>query len=347
MELLTYFSPLDKDKRWDLRREVADSLGFFFISCEGDELLISFGVRILACSPVLTFALVVDADGLIVPRLKSAYFCRVKLCPLCMYRRSLMWSARFLSGLPTLLRLHPHGRFLHLTLTVRNCSITDLDFTLDAMNLAYKRLARLADFTNVILGWVRATEVTRGKDGPLQAHPHFHVLLFVSSSYFHGKYYISHKKWVQLWRNAASLDYDPSVRVQTVWAKKRSDDNQNTFYNVPAGIDENTWGAAVSGANEVLKYAVAPLDLIARQDTTDTSNTNCNISDPWLVTCAHTLHHRRLVSTGGLLKTLVFNDADVDDLVGSGYQNATVVGEKTFSVPVAKRGQQRRYRSEV
>jgi len=50
-------------------------------------------------------------------------------------------------------------------------------------------------------------------------HPHFHVMLAVRPEYFHNdkyKPYISHGGWVRMWREAARLDYDPSVDIQAV-----------------------------------------------------------------------------------------------------------------------------------
>lgn len=75
-----------------------------------------------------------------------------------------MWQARFYQSLPKLVTEHPKARWLFLTLTVRNCPITELGETLTAMNAAWQRLKDRKEFRPV-LGWVRTTEVTRGKDG--------------------------------------------------------------------------------------------------------------------------------------------------------------------------------------
>ncbi|MDK7012116.1 protein rep, partial [Escherichia coli] len=90
-----------------------------------------------------------------------------------------MWQARFYQSLPKIVAEYPDARWLFLTLTVRNCPITELGDTLTVMNAAFQRLKDRKEFRGV-LGWVRTTEVTRGKDG--SAHPHFHTLLMVSPS---------------------------------------------------------------------------------------------------------------------------------------------------------------------
>ncbi|MDK7192887.1 protein rep, partial [Bifidobacterium sp. UMB1197] len=87
-----------------------------------------------------------------------------------------MWQARFYQALPKIVADYPSSRWLFLTLAVRNCAIDDLGETLTAMNSAFQRLKDRKEFAPV-QGWIRATEVTRGKDG--SAHPHFHCLLMV------------------------------------------------------------------------------------------------------------------------------------------------------------------------
>ena len=70
----------------------------------------------------------------------------------------------------------------------------------------------------IVLGWTRGTEVTKGEDGPMTAHPHFHALLLVPPGYF-SKFYIKHEKWVELWQDAARLSYVPSVHIRRADAK--------------------------------------------------------------------------------------------------------------------------------
>ncbi|MGZ7278142.1 protein rep, partial [Streptococcus pyogenes] len=70
-------------------------------------------------------------------RLRSAEFCRVRHCPVCQWRRSLMWQARFYQALPRIVADYPDSRWMFLTLTVRNCDIADLAETLTAMNAAF------------------------------------------------------------------------------------------------------------------------------------------------------------------------------------------------------------------
>jgi plasmid rolling circle replication initiator protein Rep len=145
-----------------------------------------------------------------------------------------MWRARFFQALPEIQSQHSTGRWIFLTLTVRNCPITDLRDTLAEMNVGWKRLIGRPEFS-AALGWVRATEVTRGKDG--SCHPHFHCLLMVRPSYF-GKNYVTQARWRELWQSVMRLDYPPVVDIRIV----KGDMNKAVC--------------------ETLKYSVKPVDMV-------------------------------------------------------------------------------------
>lgn len=94
-----------------------------------------------------------------------------------------MWQARFYQALPDLVHAYPKARWLFLTLTVRNCEVSELAATLKAMNEAWQRLVKREEFKPV-QGWLRTTEVTRGKDR--SAHPAFSCSLDGSAFYAFG-----------------------------------------------------------------------------------------------------------------------------------------------------------------
>ncbi|MDD0266199.1 protein rep, partial [Shigella flexneri] len=62
-----------------------------------------------------------------------------------------------------------------------------------------------------------ATEVTRGEDG--SAHPLFLCLLMVHPSWFKGKNYVKHERWVELWRDCLRGDYEPNIDIRAVKTK--------------------------------------------------------------------------------------------------------------------------------
>jgi plasmid rolling circle replication initiator protein Rep len=198
-----------------------------------------------------------------------------------------MWQARFYQSLPALVEAHPKARWLFLTLTVRNCAIGELADTIKAMNAAWQRLKDRKEFKPV-LGWVRTTEVTRGKDGT--AHPHFHALLMVPPSWFKGSNYVKHARWVELWADCLRVDYLPNVDVRTV--KPRSPRSGQTPLDATA--------QALQGAvSETLKYSTKPADMVA--------------DEAWFLELTKQTHRKRFVATGGALKHVLKVDQESDE----------------------------------
>ena len=201
---------------------------------------------------------------------------------MCQLRRSRQWLAKFYQAAPAVQSQYPTDRFLLLTLTVRNPRLTDLRETLKAMSTAWARLTKTTNF-RAVRGFIRSTELTKGKDGTV--HPHYHVLLQVRPSYFSGTDYITQADWVQAWRKAMRLDYDPVVDIRRVKPAK----------DAPEGLT-----ASLAGAVEVLKYTSKGSDLLTDAAWTDTVMTQT--------------HNLRFLATGGCWKDVMADDDTPPDL---------------------------------
>ncbi|WP_419836534.1 protein rep, partial [Xenorhabdus bovienii] len=161
---LTDYSP--NDKPWDAHKGQSDDVGGIYLQAVEYE---AYAARMRDCGGLLRFGWSTLTDtGETRLRLREAHFCRVRHCPVCQWRRSLMWQARFYQSLPRIVADYPDSRWMFLTLTVRNCAIENLGETLTLMNSAFKRMEKRKEL-NPVQGWIRSTEVTRGKDG--SAHP--------------------------------------------------------------------------------------------------------------------------------------------------------------------------------
>lgn len=276
-ETLADASP--KDRPWDTHRSQADGVCSHLLSAD-DERLEKQGARVEACAPWLKFATGVKSEtGELSLALKSAFFCRVRHCPVCQWRRSLMWKARFYEALPNIVEQQPKGRWLFLTLTVRNCEIGSLREQIRAMSKGWERLTQRKQFRDVG-GWIRGLEITRGEDG--SAHPHFHILLIAKTTYFKGGHYIATPQWVKAWREAMRLDYDPICHIRAVRADR-------------AKIEELGADAALRGAvAETLKYSVKPSDMLADRD--------------WFLELVRQTFRTRSIASGGLLKDCLRED---------------------------------------
>ena len=208
---LSELSP--RDRSWDKHRHSADLVADLY---RGSCFFDNYAQRMDFCAQILDFKLVPDLNlGELQLKLSAAHFCRVPQCPVCQSRRSLMWKARALTALPLVVKDYPNHRWLFLTLTQKNCLVSELRETVLEMNKAFKRLTMLKRWA--VEGWIKSLEVTRGKDG--SAHPHFHCLLMVSPSYFRHNY-LNYDEWSELWQRSARLNYKPQVHVRAV-AKDR------------------------------------------------------------------------------------------------------------------------------
>lgn len=275
-----YLSELSPgDKPWDTNRGHSEAVERLY-GAGGYE---RYRERIKDCSRRLEFALLDGEDGDVVFHLQSARFCRVRFCPICQWRRSLMWRARFYRAIPEYLTANPSHRPLFLTLTVRNCVIGELRDTVELMNVAFKRMTQRKWWPGE--AWVKSLEVTRGADG--SAHPHFHVLLFVRPGYF-SQGYIKQAEWRQHWAACMRLNYLPVVNVKTVKAKGGEDDPR---------------AALRIAIMETLKYGVKPDDLVADAH--------------WLYELTQQLHKMRAVAVGGELRPYL-REQEPEDLIHDG-----------------------------
>lgn len=195
-----------QDKPWDKHRAYADKVEALYLGSEFEK----YSQRLHFCSELLQFGLTLSVEEFKL-KLRAARFCRVPRCPICQWRRSLMWKARAYRVLPKIVEDYPTHRWVFLTLTQKNVPITELKQSLQHMNQSFQRLSQRKSWP--ALGWLRSTEVTRGEDG--SAHPHFHCLLMVPSGYFSHSY-IKQADWVVTWRSCMRIDYDPIVDVRAV-----------------------------------------------------------------------------------------------------------------------------------
>ena len=265
---LTALSDLsERDKAWDGHRSDNDILQTFCVTVETHQ---RWAERMNGCSGLIKFIVVNTPDGKKALKLDYAYFCRVRHCPVCQWRKQLLWRARMFALLPEITEEHPTARWVFLTLTVPNCKVEDLRSTLKDMNSAWQRLSQRKVFTDNVIGWLRTTEVTQEKKRNGYAHPHFHVLLLVKPSYF-GKGYIKQEKWWQLWCEATR---NPNINQGAINVKA-----------VKAGTGQDSLHLAVC---ETLKYSVKPADLVADKD--------------WFLTMSTQVHKMRFTASGGVLK---------------------------------------------
>ena len=318
---LTTVSP--RDVRWSLRKAESLAIADLYELAEYNN----YVSRLRGCSGYLAFAQVPDEEtGEVTFKLQYARFCRVRHCPTCQWRRQLMWLARTRTHLPRILADYPKHHFIFLTLTVRNCPLTELRSTLSQMSKAWNRLAGRKQF--IADGWLRNVEVTRADND--YAHPHYHALLMVPSSYFNGNYYLSQKKWTELWRESMRLDYEPIVHVQKVktdYAHNLQPSNQGDSSYAhkslePFAVENGNAHTLTNNAEKspyhdssnlsksifyCLKYSVKPDEFLTNAHTSESNS-------EWLVELTRQLHKTRSVALGGIFKEYM-SEAEPEELI--------------------------------
>lgn len=243
------------------------------------------------CGSMLRFMSCPQGHG---KRLKWANFCKVRLCPMCSWRKSLLQARQVRQVAHVVAKSHK-CRWIFLTLTVRNVKRDALQEEMSHLTQSWKRLFERKQFRKTVLGFFRALEVTHNPETG-EYHPHFHALLCVTPDYF-GKNYIKQKDWVQLWQESARLDYKPVVDVKAVKGQRDPDAEERVLrergIEIESSHDDAEFlpGKAVA---EVAKYTVKSGDYIFPDDEDRT--------DEVVLTLDKALRNRRLYGFGGVMK---------------------------------------------
>ena len=262
-----------------------------------DSLLLSDRAKkITFCGTYVGFNKMGENDTLSVT---SANFCRQRLCPMCQRRRSL----RTYSAMSKVYDIaNKEGyRFLHVVLTVPNCSASTLNKTCDFLFKQSSLLFRKSDdvhtkaackgnedikalrkkIKNSFKGVFRALEITYNDklsvDHPLAFHPHLHCLVAVKKSYFTSRDYVSHEKLQKVWGTLTGID------------------------NVQVFIGRVTDQCA--SIAEVAKYAVKPFESTVSAEVLEILHT--------------ALFNRRLIQTFGVFKKWLqqIGVADLEEVI--------------------------------
>ena len=246
-------------------------------------------------------------------KLHQAYFCQLRLCPVCNWRRSLKIFSQVSKIIQAIEQDREHA-YIFLTLTQKNVSGEELDQELDKMMKAWNRFLGYKKVKDVVKGSYRGLEITYDKESKITKrmyqekkdyykklglkvgnknpnfdmyHPHFHVLIVVRKGYFTSKEYLSHEVWRELWAKAMRLDYLPQVNVKRVK------------------------GNTAEAVAETAKYVAKDSDYVIEKDLDLSMNVVENLD--------YALERRRLVSFSGIMKEwhkkLNLDDTEDGDLV--------------------------------
>ena len=269
--------------------------------------------RLQSCGSHLTFNVYNNEEGKTM-KVKHAESCRVRLCPLCTWRRSIKIHTHMRKILEHMQEENKY-QYIFVTLTVPNVPADKLNSKLDELMTAWNRLQTYKKYKTAVKGWYRGLEITHNVN-PLSAsydtyHPHFHCIIAVDkNNYFNGREYIKQEEWLEMWRKATRDNSILHVNVKKVKPKKGAD---------PTDI--------VGAVCEVTKYTVKNEDYILPKDW------NMTLSSVEVLDKA--LANRRLVAFGGVMKEwhkkLNLDDEVDGDLIEDGEDvNGELLEEVTF-----------------
>lgn len=284
----------DKDKKGKERPWKEKKVKTLALAESYERLGMKKAYRVKDCGSFLEFKKFTDGTL----KLNGANFCKVRLCPMCSWRRELKIFAQTSKVMDKALELKDY-RFIFLTLTCKNVEGIELSSTLDILFHSFDKMFRRAIVKKSIKGWFRALEVTHNLDETSEFydtyHPHFHIILMVNKSYFNmPELYISQEKWTSLWQESLQADYTPRVDIRAfkVGTKKQ----------------------VSKSLAETAKYTVKDNDYILEN--------NEEMTDSAVMVLDKALSNRRLIAFGGELKKihkeLNLDDAENGDLINTG-----------------------------
>jgi hypothetical protein len=115
----------------------------------------------------------------------------------------------------------------------------------------------------------------------------------VEPSYFTGRKYLSHDKWVEMWRKSLRVDYDPQVSVRAI----------------PDNLSTQEFNSELL---EIVKYAVKVKDDVLTGKQAFYSDSD------WLVEMTKQLYNSRIFNVGGTLRDCLKDlENEPEDLVNT------------------------------
>lgn len=341
LEILSDKSSTGKERPWAKHKKENMTVeqayrGVAERSNSGSEYWVKKADRLNGCGQFLTFNVYQTEEGRTM-KVKQAESCRVRLCPVCSWRRSIKIHTHMRKILEHMQGEHKY-EYLLVTFTVPNVTAGNLNDKIDSMMRAWDKFQHYKSFKNAVKGWYRGLEITHnvqkwqgewvktknrkkrfvmyfdenGNKIPNPSydtyHPHFHCIMAVDkNNYFTGKQYIKRDEWLAMWQKAMKDPTITQVDVRKVKPKKGSD---------PTDI--------IGAVCEVTKYTVKNEDYILPK--------NWNMTMDSVEVLDKVLANRRLVAFGGVMKEwhkkLNLDDEIDGNLIENGEtSNGEIVGE--------------------
>ena len=132
--------------------------------------------------------------------------------------------AKFMNNSQLIINEYPKHTWHFVTLTTKNCHVSNLRNAINTLNSSFQRLIRGDKFSRYFkqnqieygnAGYFKSIEISMCENDDMMCRPHIHILFHLPPSFYYPVNYISLKKLEELWKTALSCnipsDYEPSV----------------------------------------------------------------------------------------------------------------------------------------
>ena len=178
--------------------------------------------RVFLCGEYREYKSYVNAetDDVMKHSLHRAFFCKRRMCPQCMWLRTMTESHINKLVLEEIHKEYKSAYGYFLTLTVKNVKADQLKDTIKHIMKSFTKMMRKSRIKKYLLGYSRTVEVTYNAKTDTY-HPHIHAILIFKSSLRNSEKGIfkqskknGQNEFIDMWQEAAELDYRPSITIE-------------------------------------------------------------------------------------------------------------------------------------
>lgn len=157
-------------------------------------------------------------------KLYQGNFCTNRFCPICSKKKAIK-DAVELKVTTEYVTKELKRQYIFVTFTAPNVSGENLSEEIDKYNKAFNHFVKLKKYKNVIKGYIRKLENTYNNDKNSKSyntyHPHFHVLISVTSDYFSVNY-IPREEWLKDWQDVMNDKTITQVDVRRLQTQNKN-----------------------------------------------------------------------------------------------------------------------------
>jgi len=294
-DCLTDKNRRDNERPWRMNKQTSELLSKVS-SFLGEE---KRAIRTGECGSYLLFLECIQ-DITHPKKLKSAKFCKDRLCSACQWRRSLKEFSVAVKIAHTALDENPTLRFLFLTLTVPNVFMESLPDAITLITVSWNRLKMRTEVKRCVQGFHRAIEITYNAQDNTY-HPHVHAVIAVPSRYFATSMYIKRDRWLQMWQESTRMPQITQVDIRAIKSSSKDDPRLIKAFSEACKYSVKEWSLS---QNQMVKIQSGDLKVDFGIKGHIWIRDDLETSAEAVAELRAALFHRRLVQFGGIFRDI-------------------------------------------